>query len=113
PASAVPPSPPTPGGTRARPTRAPTAPPAPPHPPPETAAPSPHPAPVPDSRPCATPPGSNRTPSLPSANSRALREAVVVGTVCALRPEKGLHTLMEAFRKVKARRPGVKLAKGL
>ena len=36
--------------------------------------------------------------------------AVVVGTVCALRPEKGLHTLMEAFRKVKARRPGVKLA---
>src|ERR1035437_9382241 len=35
--------------------------------------------------------------------------AVVIGTVCALRPEKGLHTLMEAFRKVKAGRGGVKL----
>jgi glycosyltransferase involved in cell wall biosynthesis len=33
----------------------------------------------------------------------------VIGTVCALRPEKGLRTLMEAFRKVKARRPDVKL----
>jgi glycosyltransferase involved in cell wall biosynthesis len=33
----------------------------------------------------------------------------VIGTVCALRPEKGLNTLMEAFRKVKAARPGVKL----
>jgi glycosyltransferase involved in cell wall biosynthesis len=37
-------------------------------------------------------------------------EATVIGTVCALRPEKGLRTLMEAFRKVKATRPGVKLA---
>jgi glycosyltransferase involved in cell wall biosynthesis len=36
--------------------------------------------------------------------------AVVIGIVCALRPEKGLHTLMEAFRKVKAGRRGVKLA---
>jgi glycosyltransferase involved in cell wall biosynthesis len=36
--------------------------------------------------------------------------AVVVGIVCALRPEKGLYTLMEAFRKVKSGRPGVKLA---
>ena len=35
--------------------------------------------------------------------------AAVIGIVCALRPEKGLHTLMEAFRKVKATRPGVKL----
>jgi glycosyltransferase involved in cell wall biosynthesis len=35
---------------------------------------------------------------------------VVIGIVCALRPEKGLHTLMEAFRKVKAGRRGVKLA---
>jgi glycosyltransferase involved in cell wall biosynthesis len=34
---------------------------------------------------------------------------LVIGIVCALRPEKGLHTLMEAFRKVKATRPGVKL----
>jgi glycosyltransferase involved in cell wall biosynthesis len=40
--------------------------------------------------------------------------AVVIGTVSALRPEKGLGTLMEAFRKVKATRltvqPRVKLA---
>jgi glycosyltransferase involved in cell wall biosynthesis len=35
--------------------------------------------------------------------------AAVIGTVCALRPEKGLHILMEAFRKVKATRRGVKL----
>jgi glycosyltransferase involved in cell wall biosynthesis len=35
--------------------------------------------------------------------------AVVIGTLCALRPEKGLGTLMEAFRKVKAARRGVKL----
>jgi L-malate glycosyltransferase len=35
--------------------------------------------------------------------------AAVIGTVCALRPEKGLHILMEAFRKVKAARRGVKL----
>jgi glycosyltransferase involved in cell wall biosynthesis len=34
---------------------------------------------------------------------------LVIGTVCALRPEKGLHTLMDAFRKVKATRHGVKL----
>ncbi len=35
--------------------------------------------------------------------------AAVIGTVCALRPEKGLGTLMEAFRKVKVAHPGVKL----
>src|ERR1022692_170169 len=35
--------------------------------------------------------------------------ALVIGIVCALRPEKGLHTLMEAFQRVKATRPGVKL----
>ena len=35
--------------------------------------------------------------------------AVVMGTVCALRPEKGSGTLMEAFKRVKAGRPGVKL----
>ena len=34
---------------------------------------------------------------------------VVIGIVCALRPEKGLRTLMEAFRRVKAGRRGVKL----
>jgi glycosyltransferase involved in cell wall biosynthesis len=37
-------------------------------------------------------------------------EAVaVIGIVCALRPEKGLSILMEAFTKVRASRPGVKL----
>jgi glycosyltransferase involved in cell wall biosynthesis len=35
--------------------------------------------------------------------------AAVIGVVCALRPEKGLQTLMEAFRRVKMARPGVKL----
>jgi glycosyltransferase involved in cell wall biosynthesis len=35
--------------------------------------------------------------------------AVVIGVVCALRPEKGLGTLMEAFQKVKAGRRGIKL----
>jgi L-malate glycosyltransferase len=33
----------------------------------------------------------------------------VIGIVCALRPEKGLGLLVEAFRKVNATRPGVKL----
>ena len=36
-------------------------------------------------------------------------KAVVIGVVCALRPEKGLRILMEAFRKVKSARSGVKL----
>ncbi|MCX6626485.1 MAG: glycosyltransferase family 4 protein [Candidatus Solibacter sp.] len=35
--------------------------------------------------------------------------AAVIGTVCALRPEKGLRTLMAAFRKVRAAHTGVKL----
>jgi L-malate glycosyltransferase len=35
--------------------------------------------------------------------------AAVIGIVCALRPEKGLSILVEAFRKVKTARPGVKL----
>jgi len=34
---------------------------------------------------------------------------VVIGIVCALRPEKGLDLLVDAFRRVKAGRPGVKL----
>jgi glycosyltransferase involved in cell wall biosynthesis len=34
---------------------------------------------------------------------------VVIGVVCALRPEKGLGTLMEAFRQLKSVRRGVKL----
>jgi len=33
----------------------------------------------------------------------------VIGVVCALRPEKGLGLLMDAFHRVKASRPGVKL----
>jgi len=33
----------------------------------------------------------------------------VIGIVCALRPEKGLGLLVEAFRKVKTTHPGVKL----
>jgi glycosyltransferase involved in cell wall biosynthesis len=33
----------------------------------------------------------------------------VIGIVCALRPEKGLGLLVEAFHKVQAGRPGVKL----
>ena len=36
--------------------------------------------------------------------------STVIGTVCALRPEKGLGTLMKAFRKLRAASPGVKLA---
>ena len=35
--------------------------------------------------------------------------STVIGTVCALRPEKGLGTLMKAFRKLQAASPGVKL----
>jgi len=41
---------------------------------------------------------------LPWNNAKA-----VIGIVCALRPEKGLDLLVEAFHKVKAERPGVKL----
>lgn len=40
-----------------------------------------------------------------------LRDAsLVVGVVCALRPEKGLPTLVEAFARVHASHPGLKLA---
>ena len=35
---------------------------------------------------------------------------VVIGIVCALRPEKGLETLVEAFERVRAKRAGVRLA---
>jgi glycosyltransferase involved in cell wall biosynthesis len=39
-----------------------------------------------------------------------LRDAsLVIGVVCALRPEKDLPTLLEAFAKVRARRTGLKL----
>ncbi len=36
--------------------------------------------------------------------------ALVIGTVCALRPEKGLPTLLEAFACLRATRAGIKLA---
>jgi glycosyltransferase involved in cell wall biosynthesis len=36
--------------------------------------------------------------------------SLVVGVVCALRPEKGLDTLLEAFALVRAREAGMKLA---
>ena len=34
---------------------------------------------------------------------------VVIGAICALRPEKGLETLLEAFGRVRAGRPGIEL----
>jgi glycosyltransferase involved in cell wall biosynthesis len=43
----------------------------------------------------------------PEALSNA---SVVAGVVCALRPEKGLDTLLEAFALVRTRQPGMKLA---
>jgi glycosyltransferase involved in cell wall biosynthesis len=40
-----------------------------------------------------------------------IRDAsLVIGAVCALRPEKGMPTLLEAFAQVRARRTGLKLA---
>jgi glycosyltransferase involved in cell wall biosynthesis len=48
--------------------------------------------------------GAGRTPD-------AVRGApLVVGVVCALRPEKGLDTLLDAFAAVRALVPGMKLA---
>jgi glycosyltransferase involved in cell wall biosynthesis len=35
--------------------------------------------------------------------------ASVIGVVCALRPEKGLHLLLEAFARVRAAHPGARL----
>src|SRR5205823_10377086 len=35
--------------------------------------------------------------------------AVVIGVVCALRPEKGLPTLLEAFARVRAGHPAARL----
>jgi len=48
-------------------------------------------------------PDGDRAP-LPWNDAKA-----VIGIVCALRPEKGIGLLVEAFRKVRATRPGVKL----
>jgi glycosyltransferase involved in cell wall biosynthesis len=45
------------------------------------------------------------------ARPDALRSApLVVGVVCSLRPEKGLHTLLDAFAAVRELEPGMKLA---
>ncbi len=43
-----------------------------------------------------------RPPELPA-------DAVVIGVVCALRPEKGLPLLIEAFAQARSRHPGLKL----
>jgi L-malate glycosyltransferase len=36
-------------------------------------------------------------------------DAIVIGVVCVLRPEKGLHTLLEAFAKVRPLTPNLRL----
>jgi glycosyltransferase involved in cell wall biosynthesis len=46
---------------------------------------------------------SPRPPDLP-------RDSFVIGVVCALRPEKGLPTLLQAFARVRHLRAGMKLA---
>jgi glycosyltransferase involved in cell wall biosynthesis len=46
---------------------------------------------------------ANRPPSLPA-------DALVVGVVCVLRPEKGLDTLVEAFARVRPMEPNLRLA---
>jgi glycosyltransferase involved in cell wall biosynthesis len=47
----------------------------------------------------------------PRCRPEALRDAsLAIGVVSALRPEKGLATLLEAFARVHARRTGLKLA---
>lgn len=47
----------------------------------------------------------------PTAKPEALRDAaLVIGTVCVLRPEKGLSTLINAFAQVSSGRPGLRLA---
>ncbi|HLK19690.1 MAG TPA: glycosyltransferase [Bryobacteraceae bacterium] len=46
---------------------------------------------------------SPRPPELPP-------DAFVIGVVCALRPEKGLSTLLEAFARIRHLRPPMKLA---
>jgi len=48
---------------------------------------------------------------LPGARVERLRESpLVIGTVCVLRPEKNLETLLKAFAGVRGRSPGMKLA---
>ncbi len=46
---------------------------------------------------------STRPPQLEGAS-------LVIGTVCALRPEKGLDVLLDAFARIRDARPGLKLA---
>ena len=48
---------------------------------------------------------------LPGARVDRLRESpLVIGTVCVLRPEKNLETLLRAFAGIRGRLPGMKLA---
>ncbi len=46
----------------------------------------------------------------PGTSRRGGRRNSVIGVVCALRPEKGLSTLVEAFAAISQQHPGVKLA---
>lgn len=46
----------------------------------------------------------------PEPRPAVLNGGTVIGVVCALRPEKGLNTLLEAFAVVRRRFPDVKLA---
>ncbi len=50
-------------------------------------------------------------PAQPESRPAALQDAsIVVGVVCALRPEKGLDTLISAFARIHSQRSGLKLA---
>jgi glycosyltransferase involved in cell wall biosynthesis len=48
-------------------------------------------------------------PDGPRAELPWTDDAVVIGVICALRPEKGLLTLLEAFDRLRGAHPGVKL----
>ncbi len=50
------------------------------------------------------------SPGAPDRPAELNGASLVIGVVCALRPEKGLSTLVEAFGAVSPRCPGVKLA---
>jgi len=53
--------------------------------------------------------GVDTTRFAPGARTTRDSAAVTIGVVCALRPEKDLATLLEAFARVRQARPGVKL----
>ena len=53
----------------------------------------------------------NQFRPLPEPRPEPLRDSsLVIGTLCVLRPEKNLPTLLEAFARVRGRRAGMKLA---